>query len=406
MPYAHANNRHQARLALWSTRRAIAMVFSLLACFAVSCVGSEAPSGFVVAVRPAGRVTLSLAAIRDRTFLYGSDLQYSGINDGVTETADSTYALGHVVVTFEDGGDRLRLVQDQSALFESDLNHPERLLHEFKVVDRDARTVTILIESASPALATSVSDAPAPPVRTSWVRSVEYAAAQDVLMFESSIEAADGQVYEFMESLFPRENLVPKGAEPLFADPGLEPLAERFNFIGGGPVWLGGADDSSNRLQTVVAARFLVKPGQLIEWYVTRNIPDDFMPDVQQGVEAWNRYAQARWQRDIVAFRGRLPESVKIGDPRYNVINWDTVQDSPAAYESQAYDPLTGIQSHALIYLPYAWFNIGVSDWTDEGLSEAKGRAARLTFLDKHRFFGRRLKPACVRELKREQAFR
>ena len=71
------------------------------------------------------------------------------------------------------------------------------------------------------------------------------------------------------------------------------------------------------------------------------------------------------WGKPGLIFAGKLPENVKLGDPRYNVIVWDNVQDGNAAYESQAADPITGIQSHSNIYIPFSWLKIAKEYWTD-----------------------------------------
>ncbi len=355
-----------------------------------------AADGANLAVR--SKVSLSLDAIRGTTFLYGSDLQYSGINNGATQSSQSTIAIGHVPVKFVDLGDRLQLLEDQSFLFESDVNHPARLLHEFPITSRSGSSVTIEVQHGSPALATIIESSTDNTPRSSWVRSVKFVPADNLLMFETSIEASDGTIYEFMESLFPRESLVPDGYVPLSGDPSVEPLASRFHFIENTAVYVD--NGAGARVETQFAPRWNVKAGQVVNWYVTANIPDEFLPDVKQGVEGWNRYSQAMWHKDIIAFKGRLPSNITIGDPRYNVINWDTVQDAGAAWESQATDPLTGIQSHSVIYLPLAWFNFGTSVWEDGSLSEVKKKSAMKDFLASRSFLGQKLRTGCYRELK------
>jgi hypothetical protein len=382
---------------------------------------SPLAQGEEAGLRVRSKVTLSLDSIRGRTFLYGSDLQYSGLNDGappkldkegeVVILAGSTLTIGHVPVRFVDVGDRLQVVQDQSSLFESDVNHPERLLHEFTISKRAGDRVTIEVEKASPALVTMAStsfltdgsvSSTAPPARASWVRSVSFAPSKDLLMFETSIEAADGRIYEFMESLFPRDTLVPADYAPLSANPDIEPLAARFGFLDGGKIFVD--DGEGARTETTSAARFNIKPGDVIDWYVTPNIPDEFLLDIARGIEGWNRYSQAMWRKNMIAFKGRLPAGVKIGDPRYNIVNWDTVQEADAAWESQAVDPLTGIQSHSLIYMPKAWFNFGSGDWIDGSLAESR-KTGMAAFLASRKFLGRGLRAGCLRAMRRDASF-
>ena len=59
---------------------------------------------------------------------------------------------------------------------------------------------------------------------------------------------------------------------------------------------------------------------------------------------------------------------IHIGDPRYNVVNWDSKRVAGAAYETQATDPYSGKQSHSIIYMPAAWLQIGL-DYYKAGIA-------------------------------------
>jgi len=322
------------------------------------------------------KVTLNKDSVLKKTFLYGTDLQYSSIGEVSLSLIRQSETTGLQIAFFRVVDDQLQLLADQRAQFESDVNHPERLLHVFPILAQDEKTITVQISRASPVLNTVIAGEKAQPVRTSWVRSVEYIAESQILMFETSIELADGKIAEFAESLYPRETVVPADAKPIFNDEELEPLAKRYRFLDMGDVFI---DKDGKRIKTKIASRFASTPGTTIDWYVTPNIPDEYIPAVKAGLEGWNRYSQKMWGKDIVAFKGRLPAGVKLGDPRYNIVNWDSVAQAGAAYESQATDPLTGLTSHSLIYLPKAWINIGKKYWDEGGPSEAdQARIARL----------------------------
>ncbi|WP_273890875.1 hypothetical protein, partial [Serratia liquefaciens] len=75
------------------------------------------------------------------------------------------------------------------------------------------------------------------------------------------------------------------------------------------------------------------------------------------------------------------------------------VQDAGAAYESQNADPETGIQSHSMIYIPYAWVNIGKDYWkkfAPDTQSPGEARTASITKLLADRaFLGRALPVTC-----------
>ena len=140
-----------------------------------------------------------------------------------------------------------------------------------------------------------------------------------------------------------------------------------------------------------------------IEWYITPNVPVRYMSIVRDGVEGWNRYSQKMWKRDLVKFMGVMPFHVKIGDPRFNIINWDSVPDATAAYESAAADPLTGIQSHALIYLPFSWVRIGKEYWANHQMTQKikpplDPVAIQQKLFDQSRFLGHKLDVQCLQD--------
>lgn len=339
----------------------------------------------------ASQVTFDKASILNQTFLYGSDLQYSSIDQGEGMLLQSI-AIGHATARFQILGDRLQLLAEEKYKFESNINIPLRLIFEWPIVKQFGNQITIDVAAASAALG-GVLGAEYP-VRSSWVRSVEFVAQGNYLLIESSVELANGQVAEFMESIFPRSTLVASAPAPLFSDPALETLAERFGFLANA-VWF---DLPHGRTQTAVAQRFASPAaGKTIDWYVTPNIPTEFLPAVQAGVEGWNRYSQKMWGRDFVKFQGLLPKGIKIGDPRYNIINWDSVVDASSAYESQASDQETGIQSHSLIYLPYAWVKVGKEFWERGQLTQDQTAVVK-NALDAMKFMGGKVRIPCFKE--------
>lgn len=348
----------------------------------------------------ASTITFAKKAILDRDFLFGTDLQYSSISQ-MGDMFLQSMAVGHAVARFQVFGDKLQLMAQEKYRFESNINIPLQLIHEWPIIASSADSFTVKIEKGS-ALINGLFG-PGSSVRNNWVRSVSYVADGDYLMIESSAELADGSVAELMESLFPRETLVKNNTQPIFAHPALNPLASRFGFLADA-IWLN--LPNIGRVQVPVASRFAPPAaGETINWYVTPNVPDEFLPAIRDGVEGWNRYSQKMWGRDFIRFKGVLPAGVKIGDPRYNVVNWDSVVDASAAYESQATDPETGIQSHSLIYLPYAWVAIGQEFWNTGSLTEdlLEGKSDEKTeivkaALSKIQFLGKSVSPNCIND--------
>jgi len=343
-------------------------------------------------------VTLAKASLLNRVFLYGSDLQYSSIPNGGLSLIVQSESTGHTPIYFRILDDQLQMLADQRNQFESDVDHPERLINTFPILSQDATTLTIDVAQASPVLNTVVTDSKAAPPRTTWVRSVQYVNDGQYFMYETSIEMADGTIAEFMETFFPRDTVIPADAKPVYNDPSLEPLSKRYRFLDSGSVWADVA--GQGRQQTKIASRFNSTPGKPIQWYITPNIPAEYLPVIKDAVEGWNRYSQKMYAQDIVHFAGTLPTGIKIGDPRYNVINWDSVAQAGAAYESQAADPFTGIQTHSLIYLPKAWVNIGQDYWQAGGVSDdikAQTEAFK-TVAKRGTFLGQKLPIHCMQD--------
>ena len=351
--------------------------------------------------RVISEVTLLKSAILGRTFLYSDTLQTSSIKDGDVSVTLLSMALGTLPAEFKVLDNKLRLVTDGRMNFESDINHPSRLILEFKIVKQDENSITIRAEEASPIIDTFLfdnkPDKPRPAKQASFIRSMEYVETSELFMIESTVEMADGSVAEVMETLTPRERVISADAKPIYADKALNPLADRYRFLAGPKFFT--EVKGKGRVETKAAEHFAPKNGEPIKWWASQNTPEQYVIDVKNGVEGWNRYSQAANGTDLVKFMGKLPADAKLGDPRYNVVVWDQVAEAGAAYESQNSDPFTGIQLHSLVYLPAAWVNIGKSYWKDAARAESgsqkrEGELKRL--LKNHTFGGRSLPAGCL----------
>lgn len=358
-----------------------------------------------IPAKPAGslisEVTLNKASLLGRSFNYSSSLQFSSIVDGDISTAMMGLSLGEVPAMFNIMNDKLQLVTDGRLNFESDVNHPSRLIYEFQILSQTADTITIRADRPSPISDTFMfGNKNKVPVRYSFLRSMEYAAADELMMMEGTVELTDGSIGEFIESFRPRERTVRADVKVLYNDPELTPEAERYDFLDSGDVYVAKPGKPEVRVKTKAANRWDLSNGQPVKWYITKNVPDEYLETIKNGVEGWNRYSRAMGTPDLIKFEGRLPDGIKVGDPRYNLIVWDTVQDAGAAYESQNADPITGVQSHSMIYIPLAWVNIGKDYWNKfapETQSPGEARAAKVQKLLKERsFLGRRVPVNCM----------
>ena len=342
-------------------------------------------------------VTLRKSSLLNRTFLYGASLQFSAIPEDDINVTLMAIALGQTPVEFQVVDNALRLMTDARINFESDVNTPARLVHEFPILKQDEETITVKAEHGSPIVDTFLfGNKNNVAKRASFIRSMAYAEPEELILIESTVELVDGSLAEIMETISPRDKQIAGAANPIYNDADSNPLAERYRFLDGGKVFI---DKEGKRVETTVAQRFLQRNGEPIRWYATRNTPEKYLNDVKNSVEAWNRYSRAAGTGDLVRFEGLVPEGVKVGDPRYNIIVWDNIQDAGAAYESQGADPLTGVQSHSLIYIPLAWINIGKDYWVKGGLSDAPSKArteAMAKALKNRTFMGRRVPVNCM----------
>jgi len=316
------------------------------------------------------RITLKKTALFGQDFFYGADLQYSSIYDKSSDLYSQSSAMGHVPVFFRANGKELQLIADDRRLYPSDVDHPERIVSRFEILSETNDSYVIGEANSVEYLGTTI-DPKAQAPRDHWTRSFQYIPSGDYLLQESSVVLADGTVAEFMESIFPRSTLTPsRSFQKIQMDPS-EPAgasdgpAARYRFLPGETIF-----DGEEKM--AFAQHFDIGQDATIDWYATPNISDEHLEVAKDAVEGWNRYFKtfAGINREVVKFKGRLPPGIKIGDPRYNVINWDSKKVAGAAYESQANDPFTGKQSHSLIYMPVAWFQIGMDYWKDGLYSE------------------------------------
>ncbi|MGZ3689377.1 MAG: zinc-dependent metalloprotease, partial [Bdellovibrionota bacterium] len=343
-------------------------------------------------------MTVDKAAFLSQEFLYGADLQYSSLYDDDMDLYNQSLAIGSIPARFRISDDELQLVADNRRLYPSDVNHPEQVLTRFKIYAQTETTLTISGANSSVFLAqvfegshtdtkgALVNPAGKPP-RDHWIRSFDYDPKGNYLLQQSSIQMDDkkGSIAEIMESIYPRENTKPgKDFQKFQMDPE-DPIgasdgpANRYRFLPGEKVFEG-ENEVAYSQHFDISTNEDGTPSH-IDWYVhaDKKLDDDTMLALKNAVEGWNRYFRKMKgiERDVVRFRGALPEGIHLGDPRYNVINWDSRRVAGAAYESQASDPATGKQSHSLIYMPAAWLQIGSDYWTGGRFSDRSSKPGK-----------------------------
>lgn len=330
-------------------------------------------------------MTVDRDALLNQEFLYGADLQYSSLFDSSMNLYNQSMAIGHIPVKFRIVGNQLQLIADNKRLYPSDVNHPEELLSRFDILDQNNGVpATLTISGAKSELALSklfsgaIGDAAkSREVKDSWVRSFDYSQEGNFVLQQTSVSFSDGTIAEFMESFFPRATLKPGESFQKFEmSPdslvgAFEGPAARFRWLPGEKIFEG--EKAVSYAEHFDITKNLSNPNGTIDFYVTSNIPDAYLLPVQEAVEGWNRYFLhfKGIERAVLQFKGRLPDGIYLGDPRYNVINWDNRKVAGAAYETQAADPSTGRQSHSIVYMPAAWVQIGNNYWNEGRYSDA-----------------------------------
>lgn len=377
------------------------IVTAVLSSALVACSGSKSePAGPVVltsqnkpvetkpTVLPGSDLNnrIAVTAVVDKEtilgteFLYGADLQYSSYADPALQLYLQSLAVGHIPVRFRVSGKELQLISDNTRFSQSDVNHPNQLISRFPILSEDEKTLTIgapdsrvylsqVFEGTRADTMGGMTKREAPAPKDYWVRSFQYDAKDRLILVQSSLQGADGTIGEFAESLMPRSLIKPSEkfekfemnpTSPTGSGPGIaaSDLLDRFLMLPGFKIFKGEEPRS-------YAQHFDIGSGATIDWYVTPNIPDEYLKPVELAVVGWNRYFKQMKgiEREVVRFMGRMKPGMVLGDPRYNIINWDSRIVAGAAYESQATDPETGKQSHSVIYLPAAWLKIGVDYW-------------------------------------------
>ena len=331
-------------------------------------------------------------ALMAEPLLYGYDLQYAGMSDGQFGFTSMTALAGgaHRIAHFQRVGSKVLLTADDSMFFESDFNLQENLF-EFDVLSETDTTINLRASSVALGAAKAFQITP-DGIRTPWIRSIEFDANGQYLLIESSLRDTQGGVYNFLETAFPRKNLgdssraLMLNADKAAAEPeGYGKLFQAVQRLGvfTSSTWsfLTDAklpwDATVTKKQKDAVLRYDISDKKTIDWWVTDNVTPELENDIRAGVEGWNRYFKDfRTDSPVVVFKGKLPKTVKLGDPRFNVVLFDKVQDAGAAYESQDFDPETGLQSHSMIYMPYAWYNFGKSMFLD-GVDKANDLEAQ-----------------------------
>jgi len=364
------------------------------------------------------QITADKNLLLSTEFLYGADLQYSSLYDKDMDLYNQSMAIGHIPARFRIVGDELLLIADNRRLFPSDVNHPDQVISRYKILAETDTTLTLssanssvflgqIFEGTHTSTAGGITNPAGKPPRDLWIRSFEFVAQGNYLLQETSIVAHDGSVAEFMESVFPREAIAPgkdfkkfelDPEDPTNAGPNAESM--RFRFLPGEKIH-DGEQILAFAQHFDISPNAEGKPGT-IDWYTTRNISDEDLQSVKLAIEGWNRYFRAMKgiERDVIRVPGRLPEGVKLGDPRFNVINWDNRLIAGAAYESQATDPHTGKQSHSLIYMPAAWLKIGHDYWRNGQFSDATIESVGKKQLAKRAGAVRAARLACLRDMR------
>ncbi|MEI8025627.1 MAG: zinc-dependent metalloprotease [Pseudomonadota bacterium] len=347
-----------------------------------SLPGAVPPSVTSPDVKVSGGIYLSrdqVNALLNKEFLYTSNLQY-------TETKDESLgfetmqvlALGNLKVgSFKLDSTSLQFMVEESTGVESDFS-VKKVYLDMEIQDQDSSGFTFKIANVAGGASQSWKMSG---ISERWLRSVEFFEKDQTLVWETSLVTQaikDGALTtnHFAESIMPRSRFgLRSNALVLRDEPKAKPDFHYLDLLGRvgtfqvesfiKPELETEWNQKVVKVKTITANRYDISENKTIDWYVTENLPDDLLTDIQAGVEGWNRYFNSFRSDKVMRFLGKLPKGVKLGDPRYNVVRFDAVSEAGAAYESQNADPETGIQTQSMIYMPFAWYNIANRSFVD-----------------------------------------
>lgn len=347
-----------------------------------SLPGAVPPGVTSPEVKVSGGIYLSrdqVKALLNKEFLYTSNLQYTESKDEALgfETMQ-VLALGNLKVgSFKLDATSLKFMVEESTAVESDFS-VKKVYLDMEIQDQDSSGIIFKITNIAGGASQSWKLSG---ISERWLRSVEFMDQEQTLVWETSLvtqSLKDGALTtnHFAESIMPRSRFGNRNQALVLQDePKAKPNAEYLDLlerVGTFHVesfikpeleteW----NQKVVKVKTIAASRYDISENKTIDWYVTENLPDDLLTDIQAGVEGWNRYFNSFRNDKVMRFLGKLPKGVKLGDPRYNVVRFDAVSEAGAAYESQNQDPETGIQTQSMIYMPFAWYNIANRSFVD-----------------------------------------
>lgn len=347
-----------------------------------SLPGAVPPSVTSPDVKISGGIYLSrdqVNALLNKEFLYTSNLQY-------TETKDESLgfetmqvlALGNLKVgSFKLDSTSLQFMVEESTGVESDFS-VKKVYLDMEIQDQDSSGFTFKMANVAGGASQSWKLSG---ISERWLRSVEFFEKEQTLVWETSLVTQaikDGALTtnHFAESIMPRSRFGSRNKALVLRDePKAKPDFHYLDLLGRvgtfqvesfiKPELETEWNQKVVKVKTITANRYDISENKTIDWYVTDNLPDDLLTDIQAGVEGWNRYFNSFRSDKVMRFLGKLPKGVKLGDPRYNVVRFDAVSEAGAAYESQNADPETGIQTQSMIYMPFAWYNIANRSFVD-----------------------------------------
>ena len=324
-----------------------------------------------------GEIVIKKNEILNRTFAFQANSQHSSFFSKLTNSFSQDYAYRTQVITFRKVGNELQGVLDTTPLYLSTSNHPEELITRFTILSETPDSFVVSQANSVNFFAEALGNLGR--VVTSWTRSIQWDSGR--LVQESTLLFADDSEMEFIENLFPYENLTPSPAfQKIEVDyknrAGEGKIASRYRILSAGTFY---KDEKPHAYGEHFDIGDASNP-KTIDWYITANAKDEDLLTFQQGVEGWNRYFKAMKgiERDVLKFKGRLPDGIKLGDSRYNVINLDEDSTATAAFASTSTDANTGRAVYAMIYIAKNWLVDGKKYWSAGKFSESPSSATSL----------------------------
>lgn len=330
-------------------------------------------------------LTMEKAALGQEFLLQSSVAQSDG-QYGEFVSNPTTSGMRSRIVTFEEHGGELLMLDATGAAQPGDEITIPQLITKFPIMGSNGETITFDFNAGMKSVVLTgdwyVSDYGGEVVRPDYSLAVDSSYLKEVTNEDGAITAVQtlavrgGGVY-----LIPMEvtYYLTRYQENLNYFPVVSPGFNYLGFFEANPVVEEGFGDAF----TYISLWDINKP---VIYYISQDVPEEYRETVREGILYWNKAFGIEVLKAEIA-----PEGVKAPNFKHNIIQWHTFHNTGAYADAQV-DPRTGEILHAQVFLssgltePLKYYGI---NYMDRNLRDGEDlRPAHLCSLDTSELFG------------------